>query len=490
MGAIVYQKDSGLNQGLDILGQALGEAIHRRGLQNRFKQINESIKDKPVTTTTLQGILAEPGGAEYLQQMAPFIAPLLKEQAKREGANDWLKSMSSMLAGGEAEDEGDNGSILEGVTGKAPVSPIAEARSIQNNKSVPGITAPEAATGTNNNQAISGVPNAPTPLQVNAKAPVEQTEFQQSGKEGMGLNPPSETNAPTAPLKAGIAQMKKPEALPGTTGPAGLSNQQMLMMAGSPYQEHREFAKAALQMQSGRDKLNFQMNKPFYEEMGKLRVSLPDKEMALERVDTALESGDINQFTDWAAGKLGLDPMKTTQAQILEAAVKTFFLGDLSTLKGGRINQLLEKNLLFALQNPGKSPAANQEITEALHATVDMQKAKLQEYDHITKQYRAIGMLPPSGLDEMVDERLSKFNKKRMNEFETVAKEIRGGKITNNSAVSMRRAVRETRGKPPKEGTVWMLFPKGEVAAIPTEDLSDAVKTGKGRIIEQEPVSD
>ena len=76
--------------------------------------------------------------------------------------------------------------------------------------------------------------------------------------------------------------------------------------------------------------------------------------MALERIEDALLSGNIRQFIDWSADQMGLDPLKTTDAQILEAATKELFLSDLSEIAGGRLNQLIERNLLKALTNAGK----------------------------------------------------------------------------------------------------------------------------------------
>jgi hypothetical protein len=477
MGAIVYQKDSGLGHGIDILGEALGQGIHQRMLQNRFKDINKDLEGQPITPSLLQEIVSKPGGMEYLQTMAPFIAPVLKKQAESAGASDWMKNMMEMFDQGQG-DQGDQAdTMLQGIVGTPPVSPIEEARMIQNKKAeVPRITPQEELSDTQNIQSDSGVPNTPSAQMSNARGPVEQTKFQQGGLQGTALNPPSETNKP--------AQQAQEAALPISKGPTGLSTKQMLMMTASPYKEHREFAKAALQMQTAKEKRDFEVNKPFLLSMGALRASLPEKEQALQRIDSALESGEINQFTDWAANRLGLDPLKKTQSQILEAAVKTFFLGDLSTVKGGRINQLLEKNLLFALQNPGKSPAANQEITEALHATVDMQKEKLKEFDHLSNRYESMGREVPRNFDALVDKNLGPYYEKRMGEFESVAKEIRNGKITNNSAATMRRAVNEAKKNPAPEGTAWMVSPDGKIKAVPIERIGTVRDELGGRLVE------
>lgn len=501
--AIVYQGDQGLNQGINqatsVLGQVLMQKAQERKLQNQFTQINKKIEGKQFTPTLLQEILAEPGGMQYLQQFGPIIAPVLKEQARSQGASAWLSSAFPDIFPAGGAQSGPSGQGGPGVSpmqdAAPPVSPIQEANLVQKGKDLgPGpVTAiAEARSAQSDVPDISGVPSRPPVQDSNRVGPQEQTVYQQGGQAGMGLNPPSE-GGDMVRQEQGVMSAAQPNRTPANAKPQGFSNltdDQIVKLAGSPYQEHREIAKV-LQDQAKvrreadqkREERNFKINTPLYESIHSARTALPEKEIALARIDEAIQSGDINRFTDWAADRLGLDPAKTTQAQILESAVKTLFLADLQSLQGGRLNQLIEGNLLKAFQNIGKSPEANQEITETLYAIDDIVRERIKIFDDLSETYDEAGRELPRNADKRIDDILNPFVKDRLSDLTKVRKELREGKVRSNSAVQLRRAERVTKRNPPPEGTKWVLAPNGQIKAVPINQLR-AAQDAKGRIIE------
>jgi hypothetical protein len=504
--AIVYQKDAGLvqglNQGLGALAQALGQKMQTQRLQTQFKNINSKIEGKEFSPTLLQEILAQPGGMEYLQQFGPIIAPVLKEQAKAQGAQTYLGNLVAQLF---PELGGGGGGIPGGqpIEMAPPASPIAEANMIQRGPSAaPRVSgAEEARSAQSNVPDISGVPSRPPVEDSNRVGPREQTVYQQAGQAGMGINPPQE-GGDAVSAQLGQAARAEPGATPAQAKPSmqgfditKLNPEQReklaLALAGSPYSQHREIAKilqdqtkTARDLDLKREERNFKLNTPLYEGIASSRRSLPEKDIALERIDDAIQSGDIGRFTDWAADRLGMDPLKSTQAQILESAVKTLFLADLQAIQGGRLNQLIEGNLLKAFQNIGKSPEANQEITETLYAIEDIVKKRIGIFDKLSETYDKAGRELPRNVDKMIDDELNPFVKDKLAELNKVRKELRQGKVRSNSAVQMRRAQRKANDNPPPEGTKWVLAPNGQVKAVPLNQLNAAKKAG-GRIVNE-----
>lgn len=508
--AIVYQKDAGLGQAINQIGSILGGVIQQKTMQNQFNKINEKIKGKEFTTTLLSEILAEPGGMQYLQQFGPIIAPILKEQAKAQGAQGYMTNVLGSLfpdifGGPGSPSSGAEGGISQMDQAPAP-SPIAEANMMQNGGDLGpsrSIVTPkmEQQSASTNVPDISGVPSRPSLENSNRRGPQEQTIYQQGGQGSMGLNPPSE-RGDMVRQEVGQMAAAQPNRVPANAPSAQgfditkLNPEQReklaLALAGSPYQQHREIAKVlqdqtktARDLDLKREERNFKLNTPLYEGINAARRSIPEKDIALERIDEAIQSGDIRRFTDWAADRLGLDPLKSTQAQILESAVKTLFLNDLQGIQGGRLNQLIEGNLLKSFQNIGKSPAANQEITETLYAIEDIVKERIKIFDKVSETYDKAGRELPRNADKLIDDELNPFVKKKLGELSKVRRELREGKVRSNSAVQMRRAERRTANNPPPEGTKWVLAPNGQVKAVPLSQLKDALdpKKGKGRLV-------
>lgn len=509
--AIVYQKDAGLGQAIQQVGSILGGVIQQKTQQNQFNKINEKIKGKEFTTTLLSEILAEPGGMAYLQQFGPIIAPILKEQAKAQGANAYMSNVlgslfPDMFGGPGNPSQNAVGSGAPQMDQAPPVSPIQQADIIQRG----AVQSPrggqvsavaEARSAQSNVPDISGVPSRPPLEDSNRRGPLEQTNFDMGGQAAQGLNPPQE-GGDMMKEQLNVAAAAQPNRTPANAQPAQgfditkLTPEQReklaLALAGSPYQQHREIAKVlqdqtktARDLDLKREERNFKLNTPLYEGINAARRSIPEKDIALERIDEAIQSGDINRFTDWAADRLGLDPLKTSQAQILESAVKTLFLNDLQGIQGGRLNQLIEGNLLKSFQNIGKSPAANQEITETLYAIEDIVKERIKIFDKISENYDKAGRELPRNADKLIDDELNPFVKQKLAELGKVRRELREGKVRSNSAVQMRRAERRTANNPPPEGTKWVLAPNGQVKAVPLSALKDALdpKKGKGRLI-------
>jgi len=447
--AIVYQSDKGLNEGIssagNYLGQALMQAGEQRQQQRQQQGIASIIQEGGINEGTLAKILAAPGGSAFLQQIGPTLAILLKEQARSGGADNFL-----------------SGIFNQGQPSQPTLSPIQEAEQAQSN-----------------NSSISGVPGVPGQADSNRAGPLEQTLYQQGGNQAEGVNPPEETSTPGA---KGLKDFSK------------LTDNALVNLAASPYKEHQNAAKAEQDRRAednkrvaAREERAYEGNKEFIKEVNKVRSSFPEKEIALSRIEDAIQSGDVNRFTDWAADVLGFEPGKGNAAQIMQSAVKELFLADLKTLPGGRINQLIEGNLLKALPGLGKSEAANQEITETLYTIKDIEKERVRLFDEMDDLYESQGKELPRTAQKQVEKKLAPFVTKKINELNKTRSELKEGKVKTNAAVKFRKAQRTASESPPPEGTQWVLSPEGAIKAVPDAEVEKwTSKEVGGRLLNEQ----
>lgn len=188
------------------------------------------------------------------------------------------------------------------------------------------------------------------------------------------------------------------------------------MLSGDPSLQ----ALAKMQHQDNQDyqKRSFEINKRLYDEMEGHRSVVDNQRIALKRMEDAIQTGQISRFWNSFMKKFGLDMFRTSPSQILDAANKEFFMGDLKQLVGGRINQFLEKNLINALPQAQYSPKANQEIVNTLKAIQEIKEEKLRLFDALNNKYVEKGKELPRNAGNIIQNQLEKFAEKKIKELE------------------------------------------------------------------------
>lgn len=452
---LFYQKDAGLGQGIaqgaGAFSNALNQASEYRqqqaqqaSQQQQASRLGQLVQSGGLDESILGRLLSEPGGQQLLQSIGPILAPLLKQKEVAQGSQQWLSQNFPQLAPAAPESKDSQMDMLLRNLGisqdETQLSPIQDAQS--------------ALSGS---PSVSGVPNVPPRADISERSPQTQTQFE-----------------------------------PQTGGTlSSLSDEDVVKLAGSPYKQHQDLAKAEMERRKLSNKKTekqeeraFSVNKPVYDRMNTYRETLPEKELALNRITDAIQSGDINRFTDWAAARVGLDPVRSTQSQILDAAVKELFIGDLKSLPGARLNQFIERNLYNALPGVGKSPEANQEFVESLYTVLDIGKERLKVFDKLSDQYEKAGREPPRNFQKQIDEQLQPYVKKRISDYNKNRDEIKQGKVRSNSASVLRNAQRAVTDRESPPGTKWVLSPSGEIKAIPLDQLKAAL-ANKGRLLDE-----
>jgi hypothetical protein len=475
---LMYQKDSGLNQGIQQVGSILGGVLmqqaQERNRQEAFKNINEKIKDRPLDMTLLQEILSQPQGMQYLQAALPFLEHQLKgqattmaAQAKREANQSFFDTaLDTVLQQSDPN---------RGYAGVSFMSPIQEAATLQQSKSSPPTFARSTATLSpdSNVPSVSGVPSTPPTVDSNRVGPREQTIYQQGGQSSMSLNPPQEVVPMTQgqPSNRPMSQQEKIDSL------TPQQRQQLaLNLARSDDPSHREFAKILNDQAKEERNEDREIRKenraeiakysePF-KDISKLKTSVNKLEKAKELITkgkVSLDENQIRSLANAALGDIGFDQVeryfKTENEKLLFALMREFIqtkeiggsnpstremLVTLSTLPSGMTDKTTNLTLINGLLEEANSKLAKAEDIQ------DMRKSGRQ-YSFGEFQERA----------EAAAERRVKELRPNFEKEEKIA-----------------RYQQQLKGEKPRKGFIWVATPDGEIAQVPAKNRAIVERDG------------
>jgi len=245
------------------------------------------------------------------------------------------------------------------------------------------------------------------------------------------------------------------------------------------YQQQKLQQQAELQRQQHA----FKQNEPYFADIEKKRTGLDTKELAIMQIQDALSQGDTTTIKNFLAARMPNEEqaafIRAASAQQLKDATKTFFLEDLKEIpKGGRLNVVLEQNILGALQSPGKTLANNQKITEYQIYKNDVTKRELEAYDYLYNKYLEANKEPPANFKGQVDKMIEPYLKERKKELAQSIMDIDKGKLKSPQILNMPIAKEKIKDIPPQPGFTWLMDPKGNPALIPNNKIPDAIQAG------------
>jgi hypothetical protein len=495
MGAIVYQKDSGLGHGIDILGQVLSGVVRQRALQNQFRGINDQIGDEPITVSTLQKIISQPGGMEYVQTMMPVLQGVLKERERRAGSSAAIENILNPGAQGSPQ-------MPYTETGnETQPSPIEEARALKVQKATrpSGITITpkeESESVPSNSRGSLSVPNVLSPAESNRKSPVEQSRFQQGGNASMGLNPSMETNR----IASNEAAAAQPSATPALSRQSKnlpvdatandkytiedpnygtVSRRQIDQLLSAPYAEANRLGESLdrrwsdTYKQSSREaaeirKENRQEIKSYaepYKDISKLRGNLGKLEKARELIESGKVSVDGNWFRNTAlAIAEGREEPYAEMIKTKEQQELWYLLRDsLKPKEVGGSNPSTKEVLIAmsSLPSPYKDQAANQFIVENM-----INKAKADVYK--AEQISGLRSKESGSTFPVFQGKIESATEKYMEEQDKLLSKKMG-------IINAKQAVKDY---PPKDGFVWMVAPDGSPRQVRISDAKWAQQSG------------
>jgi len=253
-------------------------------------------------------------------------------------------------------------------------------------------------------------------------------------------------------------------------------------------QERLQDKKLTEKVTSEKEKRAFDENKPYYEDLSKKRTEMGNQQANLLNIrDTLKDSGGnisklrnlISTFAPFDAQ----DYIKDANAQQLSSFVKDFFVADLKGMPGGsKLNQLIEKNLLSALQSPGKTEESNQKITEFQQYKQDVVGKEIEIFDRMRNQYLKVGREPPRGMQQKVHEQLKPYVMEKQKELIQTYTDIDKGKFKSAQMLNMPFAKEEIKDTPAKPGFTWVMSPQGKPVQAPNNQLDQWLNAG-GKLI-------
>jgi hypothetical protein len=124
---------------------------------------------------------------------------------------------------------------------------------------------------------------------------------------------------------------------------------------------------------------------PFLIEQREGTRKLDEKRLNLAVINDAVASQTTpERFWNFFAQKTGNEDLFTAEGAKLSSGAKGFFFDDLESLKGGRINQFLERTLKSALQSAGKSKEANEIIGAIQQSKIDLAQASINNAERVS----------------------------------------------------------------------------------------------------------
>ena len=331
VGALVFDKDAGLRQGISQVGSALAGAINQRTA--RSQEAEQRKKYGTILSETLSGIkdnsspmelvgsissMLEKGvPVEYLKGIMPLIEPQIKGSIQGEQNRSFLEKM------GLNQPEGPQG---------APGQPV-----------IPNQPQPDGQ---------------PSPM---GMQPQGQPQGQPRGQDPLG----------------------------------SLSDTQLIAMEGSGIPQAKDIAigemkRRDLNQKNFRSDRDFAYKKSakFFDKLEEEADRLADQKEAISNMENAINEGNTEFFSkDNFANYLGKygEGLRTSKGAQLLNAQKEFLVADLGRV-GARPNQWIEEQISRALTKIGRSDEANLTIVEALKARVSRGEAK-QEISRNLENY-------------------------------------------------------------------------------------------------------
>lgn len=224
-------------------------------------------------------------------------------------------------------------------------------------------------------------------------------------------------------------------------------------------QEEREFLpkKHFIEHESKR-------NSEFLDKIHRTEEEIPNTEFNIKMLeDAALNAGKWAAFRDTMAEKTGFEGFRSAAGAELQSAIKNYFLSDLSSIKGGRPNQLIEKQLLDAYPKAGRDAIANQKVIAGMKMKESLQKLQMQVANDLKDKFIESKGYLPTNFEDMVKKEV----RSKAGEIEKMA--IKNldhlSKIERERDKIMRSYV--------KSGERLMMSPEGDPFAVPSKEVDN-----------------
>lgn len=205
-------------------------------------------------------------------------------------------------------------------------------------------------------------------------------------------------------------------------------------------------------------------NAAFLDEVGNIEKDLPNTSLALAGIEDALGSADKwAAARDIIADKTGFEGARSASGAELDSFIKNYFLGDLTSIKGGRPNVFIEKQIRDAYPKAGRDPIANQKVALGMKMKEELNRLLVDETRGLEKTYiENQDFLPPNfkaKVRESIKGKATEIEKKYIDTLHHISK------IEEQRDKIFRKYV--------KPGEVLMMDEEGNPFAVPKKEVND-----------------
>jgi hypothetical protein len=168
-------------------------------------------------------------------------------------------------------------------------------------------------------------------------------------------------------------------------------------------------------------------NIEYLDKIDQLEADMPTTEFAVGMIEDALGNAD-----KWAAVRDRLAEVtqfpgfRSAAGTELDSAIKNYFLGDLSSIKGGRANQFLEKQIRDAYPKAGQDPISNQKILLGMRLKEKIARLKVEKTRELEQKFIEKQGYLPTDFKTMVNKTLipevEKIEKDAINTLHNMSK--------------------------------------------------------------------
>lgn len=138
-------------------------------------------------------------------------------------------------------------------------------------------------------------------------------------------------------------------------------------------------------------------NSEFLNEISQSEKDLPITDFSISMIEDSLgDAGKWAAFRDRITETTGFEGFRSAAGAELDSAIKSYFLGDLSSIKGGRPNVFIEKQIREAYPKAGRDPISNQKIVLGMKMKEQINRLKVEKARELEDKFISQqGYLPP-----------------------------------------------------------------------------------------------
>lgn len=168
-------------------------------------------------------------------------------------------------------------------------------------------------------------------------------------------------------------------------------------------------------------------NSAFLDEISQSEKDLPITQFSISMIEDSLgDAGKWAALKDRLAENSGFEGFRSAAGAELDSAIKNYFLGDLSSIKGGRPNVFIEKQIRDAYPKAGRDPISNQKVVLGMKMKEQINRIKVEKTRELEEKFISeMGYLPTqfkSIVNKQIRQDIQKIEKNAIEQLRNMSK--------------------------------------------------------------------